>query len=153
LAHRSPAAGGKGNPGGDILGEDFLGERLSAHIGLDGGGVSTLGLGKAQEAALAAMTRPNGEAPLIAAAGEIEQDQWMLNRFEREQPVYRFTFADAEGTVLYVCVCVVADRGMIGAETIAGLARRLLYILVCANALISWCANWYSTIRRRSCRS
>jgi hypothetical protein len=68
----------------------------------DGGAVSTLELGEAREVALAAMTRPDGEAPLIAAAEEIEQDQWILNRFEREQPVYRFTFSDAEGTVLYV---------------------------------------------------
>jgi hypothetical protein len=28
--------------------------------------------------------------------------EWILHRFDREQPVYRFTFADAEGTVLYV---------------------------------------------------
>jgi len=68
----------------------------------DGGAVSTLELGEAREVALAAMTRPDGEAPLIAAAEEIEQDQWILNRFEREQPVYRFTFSGAEGTVLYV---------------------------------------------------
>jgi uncharacterized iron-regulated membrane protein len=68
----------------------------------DGGGVSTLELGEAQEVALATMTRPSGEAPPIAAAEEIEQDQWILNRFERERPVYRFAFADAEGTVLYV---------------------------------------------------
>jgi hypothetical protein len=64
--------------------------------------VSALELGEAQEVALAAMTRPNGEAPPIAVADEIEQDQWILNRFERELPVYRFTFADAEGTVLYI---------------------------------------------------
>jgi hypothetical protein len=68
----------------------------------DGSGLSTLELGEAQEVAFAAMTPPRGEAPPIAAAEEIEQDQWILNRFEREQPVYRFTFGDAEGTVLYV---------------------------------------------------
>jgi hypothetical protein len=68
----------------------------------DGSAVSTLALGEAQEIALAAMTRPNGEAPPIAAAEEVWRDQWILNRFDREPPVYRFTFADAEGTVLYV---------------------------------------------------
>jgi transposase len=51
-------------------------------------------------------------------------------------------------------VCVVADRGMISAETIAELNRGGCCIFwVCANAPISWCANWCSTIRRRSCRS
>jgi len=68
----------------------------------DGSGVSTLELGEAQEVALTAMTRPNGEAPPIAAAEQIWRDQWILYRFDREQPVYRFTFADAEGSVLYV---------------------------------------------------
>ncbi len=68
----------------------------------DGSGVSILELGEAQEVALAAMTRPNGVAPPIAAAEKIWRDQWILYRFDREQPVYRFTFADAEGTVLYV---------------------------------------------------
>jgi uncharacterized iron-regulated membrane protein len=68
----------------------------------DGSGVGTLELGEAQEVAFAAMTRPNGEAPPIAVAAEIWRDQWILNRFDREQPVYRFTFTDAEGTVLYV---------------------------------------------------
>jgi uncharacterized iron-regulated membrane protein len=68
----------------------------------DGSRVSTLELGEAQEVALAAMARPNGVAPPIAAAEEIWRDQWILYRFDREQPVYRFTFADAEGTVLYV---------------------------------------------------
>jgi hypothetical protein len=47
----------------------------------DGGGVGTLELGEAREVALAAMTRLDGEAPLIATAEEIEQDQWILNRF------------------------------------------------------------------------
>jgi hypothetical protein len=68
----------------------------------DGSRVSTLELGEAQEVALAAMIRLNGEVPPIAAAEEIWRDQWILYRFDREQPVYRFTFADAEGTVLYV---------------------------------------------------
>jgi uncharacterized iron-regulated membrane protein len=68
----------------------------------DGRGVSTLELGEAQEVALAAMTQPTGVAPPIAAAEEIWRDQWILYRFDREQPVYRFTFADAEGAVLYV---------------------------------------------------
>ena len=68
----------------------------------DGSGVSTLELAEAQEVALAAMTRTIGVAPPIAASEEVWRDQWILYRFDREQPVYRFTFADAEGTVLYV---------------------------------------------------
>jgi uncharacterized iron-regulated membrane protein len=68
----------------------------------DSSGVSTLEVGEAQEVALAAMIRPNGKAPPLTAAEEIWRDQWILYRFDREQPVYRFTFADAEGTVLYV---------------------------------------------------
>src|SRR5215468_9004893 len=56
----------------------------------NGSGVSTLDLGEAQEVALAAMTLPTGEAPPIAAAEEIWQDQWILNRYDREPPVYRF---------------------------------------------------------------
>ena len=52
-------------------------------------------------------------------------------------------------------VCVVADRGMISAETIAELeARKLLYILgVRASAATSSCANSCSTIPRPSSRS
>jgi hypothetical protein len=68
----------------------------------DGSGVGILELGEAQEVALAAMTRPDGVAPPIAAAEEVEEDQWILNRFEREQPIYRFTFGDSDGTVLYI---------------------------------------------------
>jgi hypothetical protein len=68
----------------------------------DGSGVSTLELGEAQQVALAAMAQRNGLAPPIAAADEVWRDQWILYRFDREQPVYRFTFADAERTVLYV---------------------------------------------------
>ena len=50
-------------------------------------------------------------------------------------------------------VCVVADRGMISAETIAELEkRRLVYILGARERRTSWCASWCSTIRRRSCR-
>jgi hypothetical protein len=68
----------------------------------DGSGVRTLELDEAQEVALSAMTRPNGEVPPITVGEEIWRDQWILNRYDREQPVYRFAFADAEGTVLYV---------------------------------------------------
>ena len=40
-------------------------------------------------------------------------------------------------------VCIVADRGMISAETIAALEERgLLYISACASAPINWCAMW-----------
>src|SRR5215204_362490 len=50
-------------------------------------------------------------------------------------------------------VCVVADRGLISAETLAELeARRLLYILGVLERTDSWCANSFSPIRRRSCR-
>ena len=50
-------------------------------------------------------------------------------------------------------VCVVADRGMISAETIAALeAGRLLYILGARERRTSWCASWCWTTRRRSCR-
>jgi hypothetical protein len=49
-------------------------------------------------------------------------------------------------------VRVAADRGIISAETIAeSKARQLLYILGVANAPISRCANWRSTIPPRSC--
>ena len=48
-------------------------------------------------------------------------------------------------------VCVVADRGMISAETIAELeARRLLYVLGVRSGRTSWCASSCSAIPRRS---
>ena len=46
-------------------------------------------------------------------------------------------------------LCVVADRGMISAETIAAIeARGLLYILGVPSAPINWCAMWCSTMPR-----
>jgi transposase len=50
-------------------------------------------------------------------------------------------------------VCVVADRGMISAETLAELeARRLLYILGIASVPTSRCESSYSMMQHRSCR-
>jgi hypothetical protein len=68
----------------------------------DGTQQSQLGIGEAQEIALAAVRNNNGETPRVAAAEEIEEDQWTLNRFHQDQPTYRFSFGDAYGTVLYV---------------------------------------------------
>ena len=48
-------------------------------------------------------------------------------------------------------VCVVADRGMISAETIAELeARSCSMFWACASEPTSWCATSCSTIPRRS---
>jgi hypothetical protein len=59
-------------------------------------------MAEAQEVAVAAMRRSDIAAPPVAAAEEIEEDQWTLDRFERDQPIYRFAFGDSNGTVLYV---------------------------------------------------
>ena len=51
-------------------------------------------------------------------------------------------------------VCIVADRGMISAETLAELeARRLLYILGVRSVPTNWCQNSCSMIRLHSCHS
>jgi uncharacterized iron-regulated membrane protein len=57
---------------------------------------------EAQEVAVATMQRGDGTASPVAAAEEVEEDQWTLNRLHQEQPLFRFTFGDADGTVLYV---------------------------------------------------
>jgi uncharacterized iron-regulated membrane protein len=52
--------------------------------------------------ALAAAPSVGGQAPPLAAAEEIDEDQWTLNRYRQEQPIFRFTFDDPDRTVLYV---------------------------------------------------
>jgi hypothetical protein len=49
-----------------------------------------------------AATAPSsgGQAPPLSAAEEIDEDQWTLNRYHKEQPIFRFLFADPEGSVL-----------------------------------------------------
>jgi len=50
-------------------------------------------------------------------------------------------------------MCVIADRGMISAETVAELeARRLLYILGVRERSDKLVHDWCSITRRRSCR-
>jgi PepSY-associated transmembrane protein len=42
-----------------------------------------------------------GDAP-IAAADEIEDDQWTVGRYRADRPLFRFAFADPAATTLYV---------------------------------------------------
>ncbi len=49
----------------------------------------------AKAIALAAAPRVNGQSPSLAAA-EIDVDQWTLNHFRQEQPIFRFTFGDPD---------------------------------------------------------
>jgi len=53
-------------------------------------------------AAIAALPRVNGQSPPLLAAEEIDEDQWTLNRYRQEQPIFRFAFGDPERSVLYV---------------------------------------------------
>ena len=50
----------------------------------------------------AAAPRTGGQAPPLASAEEIDEDQWTLNRYRQEQPIFRFVFDDPDGSVLYV---------------------------------------------------
>ncbi len=71
-------------------------------IGLSDGAEKRLNLDEARAVALAAAPRVNGQLPPIASADEIDEDQWTLNRFHQEQPIFSFVFQDPERSVLYV---------------------------------------------------
>ena len=71
-------------------------------IDLAQGNEKRLDLDDAKSVALAAVPRRNGEAAPVRAGEEIDEDQWTLNRFRQEQPLFRFAFADPDRTELYV---------------------------------------------------
>lgn len=71
-------------------------------IDLAQGGEKRLDIDDAQSVALAAMSRVKGEAAPLLIAEEIDEDQWTLNRYRQEQPLFRFAFGDPDGTILYV---------------------------------------------------
>jgi uncharacterized iron-regulated membrane protein len=71
-------------------------------IDLAQGSEKRLDIDDGKAVALAAAPRVNGEAAPLDAAEEIDEDQWTLNRLHQEQPIFRFTFNDTDGTVLYV---------------------------------------------------
>jgi uncharacterized iron-regulated membrane protein len=71
-------------------------------IDLAQGNEKRLDLDDAKAVALAAAPRLNGEAAPLRVGEEIDDDQWTLNRFHQEQPMFRFAFGDPDGTVLYV---------------------------------------------------
>jgi hypothetical protein len=71
-------------------------------IELDQGNERHLDIDNAKAVALAAAPRVNGQLPSLAAAEEIDVDQWTLNRFRQEQPIFRFAFADPDRSFLYV---------------------------------------------------
>jgi uncharacterized iron-regulated membrane protein len=61
-----------------------------------------LDIDDARVVAIAASPRVNGQTPPLLAAEEIHEDQWTLNRYRQEQPIFRFSFGDPERSVLYV---------------------------------------------------
>ena len=62
-----------------------------------------LDIDEAKIVAMAAVApSAGGEALPLASAEEIEGDQWTLNRYRQEQPIFRFAFADTAGSILYV---------------------------------------------------
>lgn len=71
-------------------------------IDLTRGNEKRLNLDEAKIVAMAAVSSAHGSGRWIAAAEEIEEDQWILNRYRQEQPIFRVAFDDAEGSVFYV---------------------------------------------------
>jgi uncharacterized iron-regulated membrane protein len=71
-------------------------------INLTDGGDIHLDMDEARTIATAAAPRVNGQAPSLADADEIDEDQWTLNRYHQEQPIFRFAFEDPDRSVLYV---------------------------------------------------
>jgi hypothetical protein len=61
-----------------------------------------LDIDDAKVVAIAASPRVDGQTPALLAAEEIDEDQWTLNRYRQEQPIFRFSFDDPERSVLYV---------------------------------------------------
>jgi hypothetical protein len=57
---------------------------------------------EAKVVAIEASRRVNGQTPPLLAAEEIDEDQWTLNRYRQEQPIFRFSFGDPQRSVLYV---------------------------------------------------
>jgi uncharacterized iron-regulated membrane protein len=71
-------------------------------VDLRHGGEIHLDMDQAMTIATAAAPRVKGQAPSLAAADEIDEDQWTLNRYHQEQPIFRFAFDDPDRSVLYV---------------------------------------------------
>ena len=61
-----------------------------------------LDIDDARVVAIAASPRVNGQSPPLLSAEEIDEDQWTLNRYRQEQPIFRFSFGDPDRSVLYV---------------------------------------------------
>jgi hypothetical protein len=70
----------------------------------------------AKAVAIAASPRVNGQSPPLLTAEEIDEDQWTLNRYRQEQPIFRFSFGDPERSVLYVS----GASGRVALRTTAG---------------------------------
>ncbi len=75
-----------------------------------------LDIDDAQEVAIAASPRVRGQIAPLVAAEEIDEDQWTLNRYRQEQPIFRFSFGDPERSVLYVS----GASGRVALRTTAG---------------------------------
>jgi PepSY-associated TM region len=61
-----------------------------------------LDIEEAKVVATAAAPHRNGKAAPLMNAEEIDEDQWTLNRYRQEQPIFRFGFGDPDRSVLYV---------------------------------------------------
>jgi PepSY-associated TM region len=71
-------------------------------IDLDTGAAREIDFDLAQSIARGAAPRLVGTDAPIAAAEEIEDDQWTVGRYRAERPLFRFDFADPAATSLYV---------------------------------------------------
>jgi uncharacterized iron-regulated membrane protein len=71
-------------------------------IDLDSGAAKEIDFDLAQSIARDAAPRLVGADAPIAAAEEIEDDQWTVGRYRAERPLFRFGFADPAATTLYV---------------------------------------------------
>jgi uncharacterized iron-regulated membrane protein len=71
-------------------------------IDLTQGNDKHLDIDEAKAVAIEASPRVNGRTSSLLAAEEIDEDQWTLNRYPQEQPIFRFSFGDPQRSVLYV---------------------------------------------------
>jgi uncharacterized iron-regulated membrane protein len=71
-------------------------------IDLTKGNDRHLDIDEAKAVAIEASPRVNEQTPPLLAGEEIDEDQWTLNRYRQEQPIFRFSFGDPQRSVLYV---------------------------------------------------
>jgi hypothetical protein len=71
-------------------------------IDLDSGAAQEIDFDLAQSIARDAAPRLVGADAPIAAAEEIEDDQWTVGRYRAERPLFRFGFADRAATTLFI---------------------------------------------------